>query len=126
MPVLPNCLPVSITERGLRVATAPLGSPACVTLSGELDEFSAPVVARALAVHDAACRPLVIDVSGVTFLGAAGLRSLLATAPEPGGLHLWRPSPAVRRVVTVLGVEAVLDDEERVQTSAAGATPLAG
>jgi anti-anti-sigma factor len=125
MTALHSCFPFPLADRGVSVEAPLVGSPACVAVAGELDEFSAPIVARALATHDATCRPLVVDVSGVSFLGAAGLRSLLAAMPDPVGLRLWRPSPAVRRVVSLLAPDVVLDDSDLV-VPAAGAASAVG
>jgi anti-anti-sigma factor len=56
---------------------------------GELDVQSAPVVREAAL----GTRPLVIDLSGCTFLDAAGLRVLTeaAAARPPGMVRITRP-----------------------------------
>ncbi|GAA1557223.1 hypothetical protein GCM10009678_45270 [Actinomadura kijaniata] len=52
-----------------------------VLMRGELDRLTCPAVrARLRALVEAAARPLVLDLAGVTFLDAAGLRLVESTA----------------------------------------------
>jgi len=78
---------------------------------------TAPVLAAALARPELADAPhLVIDLSGVSFLGAAGVNVLLATGRTRGRpfTHLVgvAANPAVRRAIEVTGAEQLLTVHE--------------
>jgi anti-sigma B factor antagonist len=86
---------------------------ATVVLDGEIDIATAPAIRRflmaALSGKDA---HLAVDMSGVTFIGAAGIGVLVAAANRAreagGGLSLLAPSPPVRRLLDVLHLDGVL------------------
>ena len=77
-----------------------------MTAQGELDLVGASRVLDALPAPIA--RPVVFDLSGVTFMDSSGLRSLLGVrqACESAGqeLRLARPSDAVLRVLTLVDI----------------------
>lgn len=77
-----------------------------LTARGELDLVGASRVLDALP--DPIARPVVFDLSDVTFMDSSGLRSLLAVreACERAGqeLRLARPSDAVLRVLTLVDI----------------------
>mgnify|MGYP002380467705 CR=1 FL=1 len=77
-----------------------------LTATGELDIAGASQVLD--AVPDAIARPIIFDLSGVTFMDSSGLRSLLGVreACENAGqeLRLARPSEAVLRVLTLVDI----------------------
>jgi anti-anti-sigma factor len=54
---------------------------------------------------------LEIDLSGVTFLDAAGLRTLLLARRRNPGVRVVNPSQAVQRVLDVTGTTAYLVDD---------------
>ena len=84
-----------------------------VRLAGELDNDTVP---QAGAVFDhlmtLRCRHVVVDVSGMTFLGAAGLGLFATTAArlgEHGGcLRIVGASPLVLRLFAITGLDQVL------------------
>ena len=55
---------------------------------------------------------LAVDMSGVTFIGAAGIGVLVATANRAreagGGLSLLAPSRQVRQLLDILHLDAIL------------------
>jgi anti-anti-sigma factor len=75
-------------------------------LTGEFDlaaedEFQAAVDA-ALDAH----RELVFDLSKLTFLDSMGIRAFLVVAEKvEGGVVLRKPTPFVRRVLDLVGIE---------------------
>ena len=71
-----------------------------VSLSGELDVFTAPTACRPLRAIDG---PAVIDLSGVSLLSAAALSELAAVARRAGRgtVALTGPNPDVRRVLEI-------------------------
>jgi anti-sigma B factor antagonist len=93
-------------------------SSATVVLDGEIDIATAPAIRRLLlAAISGGSVHLAVDMSGVTFLGAAGIGVLVAAANrawEAGGsLSLPVPSPQVRRLLGILQLDAVLPTAQR-------------
>jgi anti-sigma B factor antagonist len=79
---------------------------ATVVLDGEIDIATAPAIRRFLmAAISGGAVHLDVDISGVAFIGAAGIGVLVAAANrarEAGGsLSLLAPSPQVRRLLDV-------------------------
>jgi anti-sigma B factor antagonist len=93
----------------LMLATDRAGARAVVTISGELDAYSAPSLeeetSRLLAddVSD-----LVFDLSATRFLDSSGLRAILTAqrrlTDSQGRLALRAPSEPVRRLLDITGL----------------------
>ena len=85
-----------------------------VVLDMEIDVATAPAIRRFLM---AAISGGDVDMSGVTFIGAAGIGVLVAAANRAreagGGLSLLAPSPQVRRLLDVLHLEGILPEAQR-------------
>jgi anti-sigma B factor antagonist len=86
---------------------------AAVVLDGEIDIATAPAIRRFLmAAISGGDVHLAVDMSGVTFLGAAGIGVLVAAANQAreagGSLSLLTPSPQVRRLLDVLHLNGIL------------------
>ena len=99
------------------VAVEVVRSPGRVTLrvTGEIDMSTAPSVHEA-AVGAIRHHPtLDIDLSAVTFMDSSGLHMLLATkqlAERRGGhLRLLNPTPSVKRILEVTGVDGMFEIE---------------
>lgn len=88
--------------RGLSVAVdpAPPANAGVVTVRGEVDTGSAGLLADRISHARLWFAAVVIDLSGVTFFSAAGLRALPTDVPI--GLVC---SPAVLKVLTTCGLE---------------------
>jgi anti-sigma B factor antagonist len=91
---------------------------ATVVLDGEIDIATAPAIRRILlAAVSGGDVDLAVDMSGVTFIGAAGIGVLVAAANRAreagGGLSLLAPSPQVRRLLDVLHLDAILPAAQR-------------
>ena len=89
-----------------------------VVLDGEIDIATAPAIRRLLlAAISGGDVHLAVDVSGVTFIGAAGIGVLVAAANrarEAGGdLSLLAPSPRVRWLLDVFRLDAILPAAQR-------------
>lgn len=85
----------------VRADPGSFGSPGSSTLPG-IDEFQAAVDA-ALDTQ----RELVLDPSELTFLDSTGIRAFLVVANTvEGGVILRKPTPSVRRVLDLVGIEA--------------------
>jgi anti-sigma B factor antagonist len=91
---------------------------ATVVLHGEIDIVTAPAIRRCLmAAISGGDVHVAVDMSGVTFLGAAGIGVLVAAANRArdagGSLSLRAPSPRVRWLLDVLHLDAVLPAAQR-------------
>ena len=80
-----------------------------VTVVGEVDTFTAPVLRASLDTQlEQSPRELVIDLSGVQFLGSAGLAVLVETQKAARsrdvGLRLIATTRAVTRPLEVTGL----------------------
>ncbi|MGW3644566.1 STAS domain-containing protein [Streptomyces sp. NPDC000878] len=84
------------------------GHRALVTLTGEIDLSSAPLVHASLerCLRDG-IRAIDVDVTAVTFCDCSGLNAflyaLMHTAAAGGSLQLHHPSPALERLVALTG-----------------------
>ena len=82
-----------------------------VTISGEIDIATSQAMRDTLAIAPGPAH-LEVDMSAVTFMDASGIGVLLAArqrAVDGGGsLTLRTPSPAVRRLTGVLGLDEIL------------------
>ena len=91
---------------------------ATVVLDGEIDIVTAPAIGRFLmAAISGGNVHLAVDMSGVTFLGAAGIGVLVAAANRArevgGSLSLLAPSPQVRWLLGVLHLDGILPAAQR-------------
>ncbi|WP_227983454.1 STAS domain-containing protein [Nocardia spumae] len=94
----------------LRTEQRTEGSVAIVTVHGEVDMNSAPQLQSAL---DEALRgepaAVVLDMTGVGFLGSAGLSVLLAVSQAGTTALRVVTSPAVRRPIEVTALDKLLE-----------------
>jgi anti-sigma B factor antagonist len=91
---------------------------ATVVLDGEIDIATAPAVRRFLmAAISGGDVHLAVDMSGVVFIGAAGIGVLVAAANRArevgGSLSLLAPSPQVRWLLDVFHLDAILPAAQR-------------
>ena len=85
-------------------------SPERYRLSGELDMATAETLRDALEPVVQANGRLVLDVGEITFIDSSGLRALLQLSEQMNGsapLVLSQVPPSVRRLLEVVGLEAV-------------------
>jgi anti-anti-sigma factor len=92
---------------------------AAVVLDGEIDISACPAIRRFLLAAISGEHPhLAVDMSGVTFIDAAGVGVLVAAASRArqagGGLSLLAPSWPVRRLLAVFPLDAILPIAERL------------
>jgi anti-sigma B factor antagonist len=84
-----------------------------VTISGEIDLYTAPRLHSELAavLVDGMPARVVIDMSGVEFCDSTGMNVLLSClrrVHERGGeLEIASPKPAVRKILQVTGLDSV-------------------
>lgn len=108
---------------------------AVVTLTGEIDMDSAPLVRESLGqcLRDG-IRTIDVDATTVTFCDCSGLSTFLlaflCTTSVGGSLHLHHPSPALERLVALTGSESLFftlpGAPRREPTDAAAAARAAG
>ncbi len=76
-------------------------------IAGELDGSTTALFDSAVAPAREAGAAIVLDLAGVTFIDSSGLRSLigLGLALEGTGLVLRDPSPLVRHILEIRGLD---------------------
>lgn len=92
------------------VSSATVHSCVVVTVSGELDMFTVPTLRTALEEHLDGEAPLVVDLTGVTFMDSTSLALLISIRrrlPASAALRLAGAIPAVARIFTLTGLEKV-------------------
>jgi anti-sigma B factor antagonist len=102
-----------------------IGQVAVVTLPVEVDVTNADMVREdLLAVLNHGAVLLVADLSKTTFCDSAGVSALVRTfrraAASASGMRLVVSTPAVARVLTITGVDRLLDIFPSVAASLAG------
>jgi anti-anti-sigma factor len=97
-----------------------------VTARGEIDIVSVPVLQSAFEQTRGSGKPLVADLSGVGFMGSAGLSALLIAA-EIAAPHQLRvvASGAVRRPIEVTGLDKRLAVFDTLDAALAAGAPSA-
>ena len=95
-------------------------------LAGRLDIAGAGAVDLPFAAHLSNRKgPVVVDISGVSYLASLGVRTLLVNARTLAGrgsqLRLAAPNDDVRAVLEALSLEAVLPIYDSVEDACAAA-----
>ena len=79
-----------------------------VAVHGEFDLSAVEPVRRCIDGVRRSGRPLIVDLSGTTFIDSAGLKVLLEAYQAQGrndeAVVLRNPSPAVRRIIDMTGI----------------------
>lgn len=84
-----------------------------VFASGDLDVATAPTLSAALAevCADPRCHLLVLDLHDLDFIGAGGVRAIVAGVADADAhdieFRLRGPSPTVRRVLALRASDAL-------------------
>ena len=83
-----------------------------ITVAGEIDIATAPRLRDRLAPLAAGGRPVIADLTEVTFIDAAGLGVLAGAAGKAAAsgasLHVVTARPRVRRAFTVTGLDRTI------------------
>ena len=113
------CVPMTVTCDGTPVLSLGLmnhSDVAAITVSGELDVDTVPVLAD-FVQRVAADHPdrVIIDMAKVTFFGAAGLTALLKASDmitgAGGRLVLRARSPQTRRILIIAGLDRLFQPD---------------
>ena len=112
----------------LTLHLCPRDRGAVVWAGGNIDTNAAETFQDMMRRHSPS---LLLDLSGVSFMDCAGLRALLLTQRRAGmrggSVSLIAESPAVRRIIDLLGVRDVFPVRERLsELSAVLLSLLAG
>jgi anti-anti-sigma factor len=90
----------------------PFDVPVVIAVAGELDIANAPAIDAALRDAEASgAREIVLDLSGLHFMGSVGLRLILEAddrARALGHRLTLRTSPAVQRIAELSGLGSML------------------
>jgi anti-sigma B factor antagonist len=109
-------MPWSPRHNQLRFALEQRDERVTVLLAGELDCASAAVAHLALERAGQNAIEIVLDLSRVAFLDAAGLRFLISAQRRARAAHrrliVRRPSRSVRRMIHLTGAEPLLSIED--------------
>jgi anti-anti-sigma factor len=108
-----------VTERYeyFKAVAVGTGDDRHLVVKGEIDLHTAVLLSKHIArlVEDGA-DPVVVDMAEITFLDSSGIEALVraqdAMGQRPEALVLRRPSPIVRRVLAMAGVEALFTIRE--------------
>jgi anti-anti-sigma factor len=97
-------------ENPLTIEVRREGDEAVLTLTGELDPHTAPMLADELDGLEAeGSRTIVLVLSGLGFIDSSGLRVLIAAdrdlTERGGSLVLRSPSETVRRLLEITGLD---------------------
>ena len=88
------------------------GGETLVSVSGVVDALALAEVSSALTDAQRDHTPVFVDLEGVSFMDSRGLGALLAANERSregaAPIRIYRPSPAVRRLLEVSGVEPIL------------------
>jgi anti-anti-sigma factor len=106
-----------MVESLLRTQLGRNGAPLTLFVTGELDIASGPVLEHAVArVLDGQGEDFRLDLSALVFMDSTGARSLLRVHNRLEALGrrlvLVSPTPPVRRVLELLGLDKLIDVEE--------------
>ncbi|MFE3098832.1 STAS domain-containing protein [Nocardia tengchongensis] len=92
-------------------ATLPDKTHVCV-IGGEIDVFTAPAFRKALFDSLDIGESIVVDMTAVTFFGAAGIEALIAARDFPDHQHsaICVEGPyCVTRILEIVGLATVFD-----------------
>jgi anti-sigma B factor antagonist len=111
-------------DDGLTISVSPEPGYVVVSVAGEIDMATAAQFRDQLAsVISGGARRVVVDLARVTFMASAGIGVLTGAhrvlAGESGSLVLAAPSPAVGRVLSVVGLDQVIPVTGSVADAAA-------
>ncbi|MFF3095467.1 STAS domain-containing protein [Streptomyces cyaneofuscatus] len=122
---MPPVQPPPSEDRAVRIITRQERGALVLTVSGDLDIDSVPPLGRALetAAEDGS-GPVVVDLSGVGFADSTTVNVLLQGQTALGGrLRLAAPSPFVRRLIGMIGLDSAIPVRQDVDEAIDAALP---
>lgn len=97
------------------------GASEVVTLEGELDMANAATVAETLDALADGERPVIVDLSDLTFIDSSGIHAILRPRPQQGAVLLVCPPGNIQRVLSVTKIDRVLPVYETLDEAVAAA-----
>jgi anti-sigma B factor antagonist len=97
------------------------GASEVVSLAGELDMVHAPTVAETLDALSDSERPLIVDLTELTFIDSSGIHAILRPRPQNGTVLLVCPPGNIHRVLSVTKIDRVLSVYETLPDALAAA-----
>ena len=79
-----------------------------VTLVGELDMAHASTLAETLDALADSERPVIVDLSELTFIDSSGIHAIVRPRPQEGAVVLVCPPGNIQRVLNVTKIDRVL------------------
>ena len=112
----------------LKISSRSQDEVAVVTVSGEVDLYTAPQLRDELVgALEGGARRLVIDMSRVEFCDSTGISVLLSamkrSRDKDGALELVAPRPAVTKVLEVTGLDEVFTIHQDLDTLSVSVGP---
>ncbi len=109
----------------IEINTSQIGRVGLVEIKGHIDSISARELQAALVReserHGA---ELVLNMAGVNYMSAAGLRVLRELFKKTGVVHIALPSQRVREVLQITGLDAVYKSYETQVKAISAITPV--
>lgn len=93
------------------------GSAQVVTLTGELDMAHASSVAETLDALADTERPVVVDMTDLTFIDSSGIHAIMRPRPQQGVVVLVCPPGNIQRVLSVTKIDRVLPVHETLDAA---------
>jgi len=90
-----------------------------VTLAGELDMAHASTIAETLDALADTERPVIVDLSELTFIDSSGIHAILRPRPQEGTVILVCPPGNIQRVLSVTKIDRVLSVYETLDAALA-------
>jgi anti-sigma B factor antagonist len=79
-----------------------------VALAGELDMANAPAVSETLDALADAEQPVIVDLSGLSFIDSSGIHAIVNPRPQLESFALVCPPGNIQRVLSVTRLDRVL------------------
>ena len=95
------------------------GASEIVSLAGELDMAHASEVAETLDALADDSRPVIVDLSELTFIDSSGIHAILRPRPQGGVVVLVCPPGNIQRVLSVTKIDRVLQVYETLDEALA-------
>ncbi|MEW1648155.1 MULTISPECIES: STAS domain-containing protein [unclassified Streptomyces] len=103
----------TVAAGGLSALTSERDGIRVISLQGEIDHHSGPVLQQALHASKASGPRVVLDLRGVLFMDSTGVNLLISAHGDltrtGGWLRLAAPTPAVLRPIRLVGLDALVE-----------------
>ena|SRR5436190_24249107 len=112
---------MTIEPETFSISRSTQGSAEVVVLAGELDMAHAPTVVETLDALADTERPVIVDLTELTFIDSSGIHAILRPRPQKGSVMLVCPPGNIQRVLSVTKIDRVLPVYETLDRALAAA-----